>query len=646
MMNHYHIIVALLFTSVTISAQIDRFKVGKISPEAFNIEYAHLDSTAAAVVVHKESVQSIYLNVVQSEFIIKQRIKIINKDGFDWGDFNIKVYKDGNISKVEGYTYELVNGEIQKSKLEKKNIIFSKDSETQQSYKWSMPNIKEGVIIDVQYTETVPSIFQIPTFYFQNSIPVLYSRYEIEYPEIFDFHVTQKGYHPIRLLKDEIGLKQYSGGDLKMRYKVFEAKNIPPFESEPYMTTAKNFLTSIAFEINSISPPNDVRKDFTETWESINRLFLEQTDFGDQLKRRNAVKGFVDQLDKSKTRLECMVDAYNLIRSEIHWNNRNGVLAYKGIKNAIDEGQGNAADINLSLVLLLRELGFDADPVILSTRNHGIIFPGRPTLASFNYTICHVLENEKSYFLDATEENLDCGVLPIRCFNGRGRLIHKTKGDWIDIIPQENKKKVVSFKLKIDDNSQLKGQAKEFAHGYDAFELRNEIDAFKSNEAYIEDWKTSQDKLKVEDMKIEGLKDDAKVTCSYEFNTEDYIEVVDDLILITPFLKESTTKNPFKLEQRTYPVDFGVPVMEVINTKIEIPEGKSVESLPENAVVTLPDGAAKFIYAVVQNGNSLSLTSNLRINKILYTSEEYLNLKEFFNLIVKKHEEPVVLIGK
>lgn len=49
------------------------------------------------------------------------------------------------------------------------------------------------------------------------------------------------------------------------------------------------------------------------------------------------------------------------------------------LRQAWDKKTGNAADINMMLVLLLRELELDSDPVILSTRNFGKVFEWQTT---------------------------------------------------------------------------------------------------------------------------------------------------------------------------------------------------------------------------------------------------------------------------
>jgi hypothetical protein len=60
----------------------------------------------------------------------------------------------------------------------------------------------------------------------------------------------------------------------------------------------------------------------------------------------------------------------------------------------------------------------------------------------------------------------------------------------------------------------------------------------------------------------------------------------------------------------------------------------------------LPGNAAKYVFNVAQSGNSIVITSNMQINKNLFTQEEYPNLREFYTQVVAKQAEQIVLKKK
>ena len=105
----------------------------------------------------------------------------------------------------------------------------------------------------------------------------------------------------------------------------------------------------------------------------------------------------------------------------------------------------------------------------------------------------------------------------------------------------------------------------------------------------------------------------------------------------------ATTENPFKLDNREYPVDFGFPKSNKITVNFKIPEGYQVTSVPENMAIGLPDGLGTFKYAIKQQGNQLQFSSSTDINASIIPPNYYAALKAFFDQIVVKQSENVVL---
>ena len=105
-------------------------------------------------------------------------------------------------------------------------------------------------------------------------------------------------------------------------------------------------------------------------------------------------------------------------------------------------------------------------------------------------------------------------------------------------------------------------------------------------------------------------------------------------------------ENPFKLEKREYPVDYGSPLEKMYQCKFTIPDGYTIDELPKSIILKLPDNSARYVYSLVQNGNAISLTSNLQINNSLFSQDEYPHLREFYTQLVAKQAEQIVLKKK
>lgn len=116
-----------------------------------------------------------------------------------------------------------------------------------------------------------------------------------------------------------------------------------------------------------------------------------------------------------------------------------------------------------------------------------------------------------------------------------------------------------------------------------------------------------------------------------------------DKIYLQPMVVGAEKENPFKLEKREYPIDFGCPIEEAYSYQIELPEGYSIEELPESVVFALPERAGSFRYMVNSMGTQLNIMSILKIEKPMFVGDEYLYIKQFYDLIVAKQAEQVVL---
>lgn len=76
---------------------------------------------------------------------------------------------------------------------------------------------------------------------------------------------------------------------------------------------------------------------------------------------------------------------------------------------------------------------------------------------------------------------------------------------------------------------------------------------------------------------------------------------------------------------------------------LNLPEGYSVEELPESVRVVLPNQGAAFTFQTRVAGPMLQVVSTLQINQTIFSPEAYPQLREFFDLVVSKHAEQIVL---
>ena len=203
----------------------------------------------------------------------------------------------------------------------------------------------------------------------------------------------------------------------------FAMDNIPAFIEEDYMTASSNFIAAINFELMQIRRFDGRTDRISKEWKDVDEELRESSRFGTQIKRgkdildsqiEQMLVGEVDPLAKAQK-------IYDFIQSWYTWNEVYGIFSELGIKKAFDAKTGNVSDINLSLIAALKYAGLNVEPLILSTRSHGLVTELFPVLSDFNYVVAKLIINEKIWFLDATDKHYPFGLLPERCLNGKGR---------------------------------------------------------------------------------------------------------------------------------------------------------------------------------------------------------------------------------
>ena len=78
-----------------------------------------------------------------------------------------------------------------------------------------------------------------------------------------------------------------------------------------------------------------------------------------------------------------------------------------------------------------------------------------------------------------------------------------------------------------------------------------------------------------------------------------------------------------------------------------IPEGYVVDELPKSIKANFDEeGKSFFEYLFSYSGGVISFRSRIKLTRSYYLPDEYEILREFFNLIVSKHNEQIVFKKK
>ncbi|PQJ71758.1 DUF3857 and transglutaminase domain-containing protein [Polaribacter butkevichii] len=645
-------IALLLLSQLSLFAQ--DYKFGKVSKEELEEKYYPLDSTADAAYLYRE--RRTYYNFIKNEGFqlvtkIHERIKIYTKEGFDMATKPVAYYDPENgdeesVNSIKGYTYSLVKGKVVKEKLSKNNIFKEKKNKSYSIKKITMPNIKVGTVIEIKYELISPFINFIDDLQFQYGIPVKKLNYQIEIPEYFTFNKRSKGYYSVQMKKSA---KNGIVGSTNFRIDVFsfEGNKIPALrDDEPFISSIHNYRGGLEFELtqtNFLSIQGEL-KNYSNTWETVSKQIFKSSRFGTELNKSNYYKEDLEKiLEVSKTRTEKIASIFQFVKKQVKWNGVYGKYTDKGVRKAYKERVGNVADINLILTSMLRSAGLDANPVLVSTRNNGV--PMFPTLDGFNYVISMVEFKDGTYLLlDATELFSLPNILPTRVLNWNGRKVTKEgNSSWIKLTPSKFASEENLIMVKVTQDLIVEGFVRTKYDNLNALNFRNNYNHIKE-ENLITKFEENN-KVEIINFKITNKYEIGKpVNSTLKFSSEDLIEEISNKLYIEPLLFLTEHENPFKLEERKFPIDFASPWKDKNTVSIQIPEGYKVEKLPESFAISLPDNLGVFKYQVTQMGKKISTIAILQFNSAIIGAENYKVLKDFYGQMVKKQSEKIVLI--
>jgi len=662
------VLLVVFFIETTVNSQ--DYKFGKVSKAELEETFYKSDSSASAAYLYKNKEVSYLYNGDQGWKLITEvheRVKLYAKEGFDYGTKNEYLYtsggKDEKIIGVKGITYSLEDGKVTKYKLGKNDIFKEKSSESSVHVKFTMPNLSEGSVIEWKYKIESPYETFIEDVILQHTIPVKKLHAIIKIPEYYKFKTNLKGFLYVDIQQKFINKKinfsrrsavqsgkvrterSLGSVDLKEKHYTIKKENIPALEKEPFVNNINNYRSACQFELIKYHYPGDREYPFATTWERVSKKIFESSSFGSEIEKQGHYKEELSSLlDNTTNDSQKITTIYQFVKSKIKWNRRNGKYTFLGTKKSYKEGEGNVADINLNLVSMLRYAGLEANPVLVSTRANGVFF--FPTLKGFNYVIASVIISNKIILLDASEFYAVPNQLPLRAINWEGRLVKK---DGTSISVNLSSEKISSednfISVVINQDLEATGILRKKYTNLNALNFRNTYNSIKEEDIIKE---IEEDNLiETERFKIQNRETLNKpISITTKFFSDDLVEEINDKIYITPLLFLAEKENPFKIEDRKYPVDFGTTWREKNNISITVPEGYEVVSIPEPLSINLTDNFGVLRYQISQANGKIKITSIVQFNNSIIPANFYPELKEFYKQVVEKQSEKIILIKK
>ncbi|UOQ55125.1 DUF3857 domain-containing protein [Hymenobacter cellulosivorans] len=590
------------------------------------------------------------------------RLRIHRKSGYRYATVRVPLYtRDGKVerlTRLRGTTYNLQDGRLVKTKLNPDALFREELDKNHLQYTFTMPDVREGSIVEFSYVINSDFVFNLQDWQFEHRIPVRWSEYRAFLPQFYIYKTITRGYLPFAVNEaltvpyfttyTNPGVGLALGGERHIAAQAqqlrWAMKDVPAFRAEPFMTTPTDYLRSVHFELAGVNFDGTYR-DLTGQWEGIWERLRTDEEFEAAITKPTPALLTQALALRQRFPTDTMARAaavLALVQRSVVYNNEQRIYASQPLRRTLERHLGNSADVNLLLVQTLRAAGLPATPLLLSTRDHGLVQTSVPVISQFNYVAAHLkLPGRPDVLLDATEPQLPLGMLPERCLNGQGRLADAS-GRWVPLKAAGRYTDYRTAHLQLSSTGELTGTVRLEYGGYAAVAARRQIRQ-TSPASYLgqvsnhwQDWQPTKPQL---------LPDSLSRPVAVELNLQHTPAGADAALLYLPLLNlPDALPYDFRTENRIYPVNFGMAREHITIVTLTLPKGYIVQELPTKLAMEIPGGTGRYVYQVTQpTPGSVELSARLQLNRAEYSPEEYGALREMNRRIIAKQNEPLVL---
>ncbi len=640
-------IIFLNFYTLEIRAQIK--KLGDISNLEFSSHNTKYDSTMPAIILFEygyadfDSDVSAYLNY-------HKRMLILNDEGLEYANVEIPINKEfkQEVFEIKASSYRLSeSGAISETKLNRKEIITEKFNDDITLKKFSIPGVNSGTILEYSYRKKMGNPFMLPDWEFHDYLPVQWSEYKMQIPVGLQYKMIFKGNDSLEVYEVNKSLVSTVSNRNQGSY-IFRMvkKDLPPVEDLPYMINRDDYISEVITQLQNISLPNYRFQNFFKDWDALAKELNDRGDFGKQ-RLNGEMKEVVDNLISGKiTELEKARSIYQYVASNLEWDGMHRILTEKGIRDAFNTNIGNTGDINHLLIEMLRYADIKASPGLLSTRSNGSVLTDFALINQFNMVVAVVEIENRAFVMDASSGNRSFKSPHPKILYRKVFVIREDDSfGWLQSTPMDKNNERISLTYSVSESPTVNVKYQGRLMGEFAERLRSEVNLSELDEYWENEFHDIQG-IRVDSSSFDNLEnmgEQISFQTSLSIPSESVFDVNGNLIYLKPFLFLALQENPFKAEDREFPIEINYPYKRQYVTSLTIPEGYVIEEIPKNTQIQLPNNTGYYRFMVSQQGDKLTLVSDINIASTYYGVDDYSMVKDLFQKVVDSQSFTVVL---
>ena len=656
MKNHIslYIIAGLLMISEFCNAQNTNLEFGNPTTEEMNMTSCSVEPNAPAVVLC--ALNNLDYGVRDGHFCIiyeiKKRIKILKAEGKDYANASIfynDIQKDpkesDKIIELKAVAFNMVDGKIVKTPMDDKLVFHERIDKNSMLMKFTIPQVRVGTVIEYECKISSPNFVDITPWYAQTSIPTMYASYHLVIPEYFRFNIENTGMCKMDVQKKLVQCKyEYwdqtlncNGQDFK-----FTSCNMPSTKDDGFVWHSEDYSNKVTAELKSFHIPGIIYKTYSKEWKDIDSLLLDDDDFGYRLGKSNPFRSEMKaaKIYNIKDNTEKIIAIYKLLKKNLKWNG-NYSLYGRPFRNILKDGSGDNADLNFVLINMFNEAGIKAVPVVMSTRDHGRLPVGFPSLYSLNSFVVGAYTNDSTMvYIDSSEDD-GLNVLPATLLTDKARVIAKDNCRWVNLQDIAKAKENIEIVAQLNPPGVLTGTVKDTYHNNSAASVRTDFKHAKDSATFVNQ-KALKEGIEITDYKMKDSISFSPSVCeTYSFSKN--CDATSDHIYVNPLVIIPIKENPFTATERKLPVEFPYKQSILLNVHMTIPEGYIIEEKSNGARIETPNKEISCNIKCIVDGKTSFVQYKLDINDTFFGVADYNMIKDVYEKICESSKKMLVL---
>ncbi|MBL4704601.1 MAG: DUF3857 domain-containing protein [Flavobacteriales bacterium] len=505
--------------------------------------------------------------------------------------------------------------------------------------------LEKGGKTTLNYSKELLEPHFFGSFYFSSYLPVELAKYVVETP--VDMEITFK------LFGDEKGKVKYAVETKgKSKIHTWTAVDMPDFDLEPQSVDIRYFATHLQLYINSYQYKKEEKHiirnldDLYQYYRGFVRDINEEEDEEFKKMAEEITAGKSTDEEKVKAIFYWVQDNIKYVAFEAGMG---GFIPRKATL-VCDRKYGDCKDMSSVLYKMINSIGIEAHYTWIGSRDIPYTYNELPTPSTDNHMICSYFNGKEHVFLDATGKNLPYGM-PTSFIQGKEALIGISETEYetvkVPIVKMQDCLTMDTVYVRIEDGLVL-GEGKVMYTGYSSIYLSsfiNNLSQKKKEEFYTYSFKKGNNKCESEVTAVRGNDDrEMPLEMDYNFKIPDYIRINGDEIYVNPFLKKYLSDEKINLE--THQNDREIRYKEMNRNVIflDVPEGYSIEYIPENFVFEHEKFKTEVTFNV--SGERIEIQTYFEFDHIILRQEYFAKWNEMVKKINRIYSELIIFKKK